>query len=92
MANQKLHDTLRLQETKYQVALDYVVTFIERNDGLYEEARILRDAIEVAKATRRIVERLSVAQVHEAFGAPGDWGYDTPIGAALSDTYRGKGD
>lgn len=26
--------------------------------------------------------------IHDAFGAPGDWGYDHPIGMALSNLYR----
>ncbi len=26
-------------------------------------------------------------KIHKAFGAPGDWGYETPLGRALSDLY-----
>lgn len=37
---------------------------------------------------RRLVERSTVAQIHGAFGAPGDWGYDTALGDALFRLYR----
>ena len=27
-------------------------------------------------------------KIHEAFGAPGDWGYESPLGSALADLYQ----
>lgn len=33
---------------------------------------------------------LSTEQIHEVFGAPGAWGYGTPIGDALLRIYQGK--
>jgi len=50
--------------------------------------RELRDAVEFARCLRRVVPSLTVSQIHRAFGAPGDFGYETPIGAALADIYR----
>ncbi len=59
----------------------------------YEDAnepytRDLREASELI----RVLGRLLVGKsVHEAFGAPGDWGYGTPIGDALLEVYRTNG-
>jgi hypothetical protein len=39
------------------------------------------DTAELLIVLARIVEGNPIAK---AFGAPGDWGYDTPIGAALA--------
>jgi len=38
------------------------------------------------------MERLleAIEQVHQAFGAPGDWGYGTPKGDALMALYRAR--
>jgi hypothetical protein len=45
------------------------------------QARLLRDVAELALVTARLVEG---KPLHRAFGAPGDWGYGTPIGDALA--------
>lgn len=50
--------------------------------------RELRDAVEFTRCLRRLVPELTAGQIHRAFGAPGDFGYETPIGAALADIYR----
>lgn len=31
---------------------------------------------------------LQIMQIHGAFGAPGDWGYDKPTGRALFELYK----
>ncbi len=56
---------------------------LERNRELFEER--VRDVVDLTRAAERFVEGrpLSVA-----FGAPGDWGYDHPIGKALAALYR----
>ena len=46
----------------------------ERDDRLYRD---LNNAAELARILARIIEGKSIS---EAFGAPGDFGYDTPIG------------
>jgi hypothetical protein len=38
----------------------------------------------------RLVKGRSAREIHEAFGSPGDYGYDTPIGAALYAIYQAK--
>ena len=56
----------------------------ERDDRLY---RSLNNAAELVRILARLVEG---EQFHKAFGAPGDFGYETPLGAALSRHYRGE--
>lgn len=43
-----------------------------------------RDDVELLRCLARI---LSGDPVRKAFGAPGDWGYDTPVGDALREDY-----
>lgn len=40
----------------------------------------IREGAELVRVLSRIVEGQSL---HDAFGAPGDWGYHSPIGRAL---------
>jgi len=46
-----------------------------------ERFALMRDVAELAHCARRMVEGKSITR---AFGAPGDWGYGTPIGDALA--------
>ena len=45
-----------------------------------QQDQTLRDAAELIRVLVRLVEGRPIAK---AFGAPGDWGYETPVGAAL---------
>lgn len=54
------------------------------------DAWALREAVELVRCLRRLVQGRTVAEIHKAFGAPGDFGYETPIGDALSRLYRGE--
>lgn len=53
----------------------------------YDEAltphdlRVLRDTKELLRVLARVAEGMPLER---AFGAPGDWGYNTAIGAALA--------
>ena len=51
--------------------------------------RTLMEALELVSCLRRMVKGRTVEEIHAAFGAPGDFGYETPIGAALHRLYRG---
>lgn len=51
-----------------------------------------REAAELTAVLRRLVPLLTVEQLHRAFGAPGDWGYDTSLGDALIAIYRAEED
>lgn len=44
-----------------------------------KQDQTLRDAAELIRVLARLVEGRPIAK---AFGAPGDWGYETPVGAA----------
>lgn len=47
-----------------------------------KQDQTLRDAAELIRVLARLVEGKTIAK---AFGAPGDWGYETPLGAALAE-------
>lgn len=53
-----------------------------------EHAVQLHQPIQLLTVLRRLVANRTVAELHDAFGAPGDWGYETALGAALSRLYR----
>lgn len=55
----------------------------------YRVTRSLRELAEMARVLRRLIPDLTPVQVHRCFGAPGDFGYERPLGAALANTYRG---
>jgi hypothetical protein len=50
----------------------------------------MREAMELLRCLRRTLEGKSPREIHDAFGAPGDFGYDTAIGDALARTYQGE--
>lgn len=56
----------------------------DRDDRLYRE---LNQSAELVRVLARIIEGKSV---REAFGAPGDFGYETPIGSALYQYYSAR--
>ncbi len=45
------------------------------------------DTAEIFRVLARICEG---KEIPKAFGAPGDWGYGTPIGDALKEAYCGR--
>lgn len=61
------------------------IGYEDANEGYTQD---LRNAAELIRVLARL---LAGKSVHEAFGAPGDWGYDTPIGDALLEVYRANG-
>lgn len=62
----------------------------EIENEVFELTVLLCEAIEVARCGRRLLRGRTVREVHAAFGAPGDFGYETPIGDALAKLYRGE--
>ena len=54
-----------------------------------ESVRELREAAELICVLSRIIDGQSV---YRAFGAPGDWGYQYPLGNALSLLYHHNSD
>jgi hypothetical protein len=56
------------------------------NDAL-AATRDLREAVELVRCLARLVDGRDVRELHAAFGAPGDFGYESEIGAALWAAY-----
>lgn len=62
----------------------------EAENEVHEVTSRLRECIVLASCLRRLTRGRTVAELHAAFGAPGDFGYETPIGEALSKAYQGQ--
>lgn len=88
----KLVEALRTRENRFAYDLErlYDLAPQDKVDEVSTLTRELRDAVEFARGLRRLIPELTTAQIHRAFGAPGDWGYETPLGAALSEIYRSQ--
>lgn len=84
-----LANAIQGRERTYREALDLVRARVEDLDDEFDD-QLPREAIELVGCLRRLVQSCTVEQVHRAFGSPGDFGYDTPIGDALSRTYRSQ--
>jgi hypothetical protein len=50
--------------------------------------RLNPDVADSAECLRVLGRMVQGKSIHQAFGAPGDWGYGTPIGDALSALYK----
>lgn len=57
-------------------------------DADHPDGHVWREAVELIGCLRRLVPGRTTREVHAAFGAPGDFGYETPIGQALAAVYR----
>lgn len=58
--------------------------------GAGESSRVVdqfRNALEYIACLRRLLVGRSLREVHDAFGAPGDFGYEHPVGMALAEIY-----
>lgn len=62
----------------------------EVGDAILKRTYALREAVELVRCLRRLVRGRSIEELHAAFGAPGDFGYESAIGDALARTYRGE--
>lgn len=80
-------------------ALDELVE-VARESGEYnddedgEELGQIRDtvrtAIDLIDPLMKLSRGRTMSELHKAFGAPGDWGYETEFGAALSKFYSNE--
>lgn len=59
-------------------------------EEVYRLARHLRGSVDLLGCLLRLLPGRSIEEIHSAFGAPGDWGYETPLGDALARLYRGE--
>ena len=81
---------IRSREADYAGSLDHLIEHVESDVDATGHAQQLREAVELVRCLRRLVPHCTVEQIHKAFGAPGDFGYETAIGDALARFYRGK--
>ncbi len=81
-----LTDALAARE---RVLSDTIDRLRERDEEDPAQIWVLRESVELIRCLRRLVPGCTVDQIHEAFGAPGDFGYENPVGAALAKVYRG---
>ena len=58
------------------------------SDDARHDLALLREIAELVGCLRRLVDGRTATEIHKAFGAPGDFGYGTPIGDALAKVYR----
>lgn len=81
------------RERAYEEALEEIRTLpLAGDEQFFGHRRALREAVELARVARRLLwGRVGVREVHAAFGAPGDWGYETEIGRALATLYGTPG-
>lgn len=70
-----------------QAAACHSAAGILRDGGSDQAARDVREAAELVRCLRRLLAGRTVEEIHRAFGAPGDFGYETPIGDALARVY-----
>lgn len=85
-----LVDALNARERAFLQAIDRINELVSDGgeDEVYELTRSLREAVELVACLRRLTKDRSPQEIHRAFGAPGDFGYEHPIGAALDVVYR----
>jgi hypothetical protein len=85
-----LHAAIETRVREYNTAIDRLreLASDESESEVYELTALLREAVELARCLRRLTQGRTTAELHNAFGAPGDFGYGTPIGSALDRVYR----
>lgn len=88
--NKILVQAIAERERQYRDAIDRVRMNIENDPEAWDATTLLREAIGIIGCLRRLLPDVSVDAVYRAFGAPGDFGYETTIGDALYRLYRGK--
>lgn len=84
-----LPNVLSEQARAYSDALERLrdLASPDAEEEVYRLTRELRTAVTLVGCLSRLVEGVSTREILEAFGAPGDFGYETPIGDALARAY-----
>lgn len=86
-----LADAIAKRERLYRDGIDRLreLAPAAAENEVHEITSLLREAIELAGCCRRLTHGRTAREIHDAFGAPGDFGYENEIGAALARIYRG---
>jgi hypothetical protein len=86
-----LQKALNQRERDYGEALTQLRDLLDAAPPETERAiETLREAVYLAACLRRLLDGRTLQEIHKAFGAPGDFGYQTLIGDTLYKTYRGE--
>ena len=86
----ELKKAIMKNERVYSDAVTILRDLTSESEDAQQHIEALREAVALVCCLRRLVDGRTTAEIHQAFGAPGDFGYDTPIGDALSRLYRGE--
>jgi len=87
-----LADAIYKEERRFSDAIDRLrkLASPESENEIYDLTSTLRTAVELVRCLRRLVPGLTAQEIHAAFGAPGDFGYETPLGETLARIYQGE--
>lgn len=92
-----LQDALRAEANRLDAELDNLrsIDLSATEDGgientIYESVSQLRLGIVLIRVLSRLVAHAPLHRLHEAFGAPGDFGYESRLGQALYALYQGN--
>jgi hypothetical protein len=90
--SRELTEALFNREQAYSQAIERLrdIASPETENEVHDITLSLREAVELVRCLRRITQGRTTREIHAAFGAPGDFGYENPIGAALALVYSGK--
>ena len=72
----------------YRAAINKLSESVENDLEAWDATNELREAVELVRCLVRLVNGRTAQEIHKAFGAPGDFGYESAIGSALDATYR----
>lgn len=91
-ANSELAEALESRRRLFSKSIDRLreLASDEAENEVYDITFLLREAVEFTGCLRRLVTGRTAEEIHKAFGAPGDFGYETPIGEALARLYRAE--
>jgi hypothetical protein len=71
----------------FELLQDHGKTLDLDPDGGFQAMRHLGEAVRLIHALHFFVKEAPISEIHRLFRAPGDWGYETPLGAALYRLY-----
>lgn len=90
--SKELADAIEKHARRYSDAIDRLreIATPSAENETHDLTRTLGEAVELVRCLRRLTRGRTAEEIHGAFGAPGDFGYETPLGAALARVYRGE--
>lgn len=92
MNTKALEVAIEDEERQARAALDRLrdLAPAASENEVYDITLLLRRTTTLLGCLRRLCAVSTREEIHVAFGAPGDFGYGTPLGDALYKLYRGE--